>query len=166
MEFPRRAAWGTRSSRSAAPIGAEPPAAGRVPEDMKGAILIVEDEILVALEIENILEEQGYTVLGIAADLDGALAYAHHRIDLALVDLNLRDGLTGLEIGATLARDHQVGVLFLTANPRLLGDGVAGTIGVLTKPTDEAALTSAVAFAMRRLSGVPAEPPRALRCFG
>ena len=70
---------------------------------MTGAILIVEDEILVALEIESVLEELGYTVLGIAADLEGALAYAHHHIDLALVDLNLRDGLTGPEIGATLA---------------------------------------------------------------
>jgi DNA-binding response OmpR family regulator len=133
---------------------------------MKGAILIVEDEILVALEIESILEELGYTVLGIAADLEGALAYAHYDIDLALVDLNLRDGLTGPEIGATLARDHKVGVLFLTANPRLLGDGIAGTIGVLTKPTDEDALTSAVAFAIRRRKGEPAEPPGALRCFG
>lgn len=133
---------------------------------MTGAILIVEDEILVALEIESVLEELGYTVLGIAADLEGALAYAHHHIDLALVDLNLRDGLTGPEIGATLAREHEVGVLFLTANPRLLGDGIAGTIGVLTKPTDEDALTSAVAFAIRRRKGEPAEPPGALRCFG
>jgi DNA-binding response OmpR family regulator len=133
---------------------------------MKGTILIVEDEILVALEIESILEEQGYTVLGIAADLDSALAYADRHIDLALVDLNLRDGLTGPQIGATLARDHKVGVLFLTANPRLLGDGIAGTIGVLTKPTDETALTSAIAFAMRRCQGEAAEAPRWLRCFG
>jgi DNA-binding response OmpR family regulator len=133
---------------------------------MQGAILIVEDEILVALEIESILEEHGYSVLGIAADLDSALAYADQRVDLALVDLNLRDGLTGPQIGATLARDHKVGVLFLTANPRLLGDGIAGTIGVLTKPTDETALTSAVAFAIRRRQGEPAKAPESLRCFG
>jgi DNA-binding response OmpR family regulator len=133
---------------------------------MKGAVLIVEDEILVALEIESILEEHGYTVLGIAADLESAFGYAEQPIDLALVDLNLRDGLTGPQIGATLARDHKVGVLFLTANPRLLGDGIAGTIGVLTKPTDETALMSAVAFAMRRRQGEPAEAPGSLRCFG
>jgi hypothetical protein len=78
----------------------------------------------------------------------------------------LRDGLTGPEIGATLARDHKVGVLFLTANPRLLGDGIAGTIGVLTKPTDETSLTSAVAFAIRRRQGEPVEAPLWLRCFG
>ena len=133
---------------------------------MTASILIVEDEMLVALAMECILEEQGYRVAGIAADLDGALAYADGSIDLALVDLNLRDGLTGPEIGKRLASEHKAGVLFVTANPRLLGDGIAGTIGVLTKPTDEASLTSAVAFALKRRQGLPAEAPRSLRCFG
>ena len=133
---------------------------------MPASILIVEDEILVALEMQSILEDQGYRVIGIAADLAGALAYPGDSIDLALVDLNLRDGLTGPEIGRRLANEHRAGVMFITANPRLLGDGIAGTIGVLTKPTDETSLTSAVAFALRRLQGQPAEAPPALRCFG
>ena len=133
---------------------------------MPASILIVEDEILVALEMQSILEDQGYRVIGIAADLAGALAYPGDGIDLALVDLNLRDGLTGPEIGRRLANEHRAGVMFITANPRLLGDGIAGTIGVLTKPTDETSLSSAVAFALRRLQGEPAEAPPALRCFG
>ena len=133
---------------------------------MTASILIVEDEMLVALEMESILEERGYTVVGIAADLDSAMAYADGRVDLALVDLNLRDGLTGPEIGKRLASEHNAGVLFVTANPRLLGDGIAGTIGVLTKPTDEASLTSAVAFALQRRQGRPAEAPPSLHCFG
>lgn len=133
---------------------------------MTASILIVEDEMLVALEMENILEEQGYKVVGIAADLAGALALADGTIDLALVDLNLRDGLTGPEIGKRLASEHKSGVLFITANPLLLGDGIAGTIGVLTKPTDEASLTAAVAFALRRRQGEPAQAPATLRCFG
>ena len=133
---------------------------------MTATILIVEDEVLVALEMENILEEHGYRVVGIAADLESAMAYADGSIDLALVDLNLRDGLTGPEIGKRLASEHKAGVLFVTANPRILGNGIAGTIGVLTKPTDEASLTSAVAFALRRRQGEAAEAPPALRCFG
>lgn len=132
---------------------------------MADSILIVEDETLVALEMESILEERGYEVLGIASDLEGALAYAHRKVDLALVDLNLRDGLTGPEIGQWLANEHRAAVLFVTANPRLLGDGIAGTIGVLTKPTDESSLTSAVAFALCRRSGQRAEAPPSLRCF-
>jgi DNA-binding response OmpR family regulator len=128
---------------------------------MADSILIVEDEMLVALEMESILEERGYEVVGIASDLEGALAFADRNVNLALVDLNLRDGLTGPEIGRRLAHEHRAKVLFVTANPRLLGDGIAGTIGVLTKPTDESNLTSAVEFALNR----SAEAPPSLRCF-
>lgn len=129
------------------------------------SILIVEDEILVALEMECILEERGYQIVGIAADLDSAMAFADRAIDLALVDLNLRDGLTGPEIGKRLATEHKAKVLFVTANPRILGDGIAGTVGVLTKPTDEASLTAAVAYALAKSRGEQVPAPESLRCF-
>ena len=133
---------------------------------MTASILIVEDEMLIALEMQSILEGVGHRVVGIAADLAGSLAYADTGLDLALVDLNLRDGLTGPQIGSTLASEHSVSVLFLTANPRLVGNGVVGTIGVLTKPTDEESLASAVRFALRVRQGQPAEAPPALLRFG
>lgn len=132
---------------------------------MNGSILIVEDEIFIALEMQSILEENGFTVLGIAADLDGALGHTDQQIDLALVDLNLRDGLTGPQIGKRLANEHNAAVLFVTANPRLLGEGISGTIGVLTKPTDEDSLLAAVRYGMRRRNGEDAEAPPFIRCF-
>lgn len=132
---------------------------------MSASILIVEDEFLVALEVQSILEESGYQVLGIAADLEGAISLADQTIDLAIVDLNLRDGLTGPEIGKRLANEHNAAVLFMTANPRLLGDGIAGTIGVLSKPTDEHTLLSATEFALRRRHEADLAPPPALKCF-
>lgn len=132
---------------------------------MAEPILIVEDEMLVAFEMQSILEEHGYEVVGIAADLQGALAYAEHGLALALVDLNLRDGLTGPEIGAQLATEYSAAVLFVTANPRLLGDGIAGTIGVITKPTDETTLLSAVSFALDVRRGREAEAPAFIRRF-
>jgi DNA-binding response OmpR family regulator len=130
------------------------------------SILIVEDETLVALDMELTLEAHGYRVVGIAADLASAKDFANEQLDLALVDLNLRDGLTGPQIGEWLAQEQNASVLFITANPKILGNGVAGTIGVLTKPTDEAALTSAVEFALRHRQGQPASAPPSLRCFG
>ncbi len=133
---------------------------------MSASILIVEDEFLVALEMEGILEDSGYRVMGIAADLEGAMSFTDQTIDLALVDLNLRDGLTGPQIGERLANEHNAAVLFVTANPRLLGDGISGTIGVLTKPTDEDTLLAAVSFALRRRHGVEAEAPSSIVCFG
>ena len=131
---------------------------------MSARILIVEDEFLVAMELESILEELDYEPIGIAADLSAAQRYFDEKIDLALVDLNLRDGLTGPQIGQLLGAKG-VSVLFITANPRLLGNGVAGTIGVLTTPTDQRVVHSAVAYALARRNGEPAEPPAGLQTF-
>ena len=133
---------------------------------MNAKILIVEDEMLVACEVEAVLGDLGHQVVGIAPDLDTAMALASPEIDLALVDLNLRDGLTGPEIGKRLCELGNVAVLFVTANPRILGDGIAGAIGVLTKPTDEASVRQAVDYALRVKAGdAAAVPPPSLRLF-
>jgi DNA-binding response OmpR family regulator len=131
---------------------------------MSARILIVEDEMLVALELQSILLDLGYEVLGIAPDLAGAHRYFDQDFDLALVDLNLRDGLTGPQIGAQLG-SNGVTVLFVTANPRLLGSGIAGAIGVITKPTDDDMVRAAVAYALAVRSGEPAKAPPYLRLF-
>ena len=132
---------------------------------MTAKILIVEDEMLVAMELESILADSGFEPVGIAPDLPAAEEYFDQSIDLALVDLNLRDGLTGPEIGKKLG-DKGVTVLFLTANPRLLGDGIAGTVGVLTKPTDQVIVRDAVNYALGLREGRKATKPQALRLFG
>lgn len=128
-------------------------------------ILIVEDEMLVALELEAIVEDLGYDCAGIAPDVESATEHFEAPLDLALVDLNLRDGLTGPQIGETLCQ-RGVPVIFITANPRQLGDGIAGTIGVITKPTDESTVKAALDFVFRSRSGERATPPPALRLFG
>lgn len=132
---------------------------------MSARILIVEDEMLVALELQSILLDLGYEVIGVAPDLPAARGYFGQAIDLALVDLNLRDGLTGPEIGAMLG-SRGVTVLFVTANPRLLGRGIAGAIGVITKPTDEDMVASAVRYALAVRVGEPATAPPHLKLFG
>lgn len=132
---------------------------------MSQNILIVEDEALVAWNMKDILEHDGFTCVDIAPDLETAERYFDSAIDLALVDLNLRDGLTGPEIGARLSAKG-TRVIFITANPAQIGDGVAGTIGVLTKPTDDDTLLAAVNFALNYAPGKPAAPPSALKLFG
>ena len=129
-------------------------------------ILIVEDEILVALEVEAVLEDVGYQVVGIAPDLQSAMRLADQPVDLALVDLNLRDGMTGPEIGRRLCERRGIAVLFVTANPRCLGDGIAGAIGVVTKPANETAMRAAVDYALRCMRhDAVGPPPAALRLF-
>jgi two-component system, response regulator PdtaR len=129
-------------------------------------VLIVEDEIFVALDIETTAEDAGYTVVGIAPDSRAAFDLAP-RAELAFVDLNLRDGLTGIGIGHKLAAEFGITVVYMTANPSLLGEGVSGTIGVLTKPCSPVVMRAALEFAAARRasSAACAEPPVDLRIF-
>lgn len=131
---------------------------------MKRKILVVEDEIFVAAEIEHVIEEMGFTAVGIAADERSALALAT-QADVALVDLNLQDGPTGIRIGRILAQTHGVTVLFMTANPSQLGEGVPGTVGVLPKPVTDRDLRAAVAYAVARHDAAEATPPPRLKLF-
>lgn len=128
-------------------------------------ILIVEDEFIVALNVRQILSGMGFEVTGIAPDAAAAYRLAQDGVDIALVDLNLRDGHTGPEIGSKLSAEYGATVLFLTANASQLGDGIAGTVGVISKPVDEYVIESAVAFLVKRRHGEPASPPPAVRLF-
>ena len=132
---------------------------------MPARILIVEDEMLVAYELERVLEDLGYEPVGIVPDVHAAELYFDEDIDLALIDLNLRDGLTGPEIGERLG-ERGVTVLFITANPSLLGKGIAGAIGVITKPTDEHTVRAAIDYALGVRKGQEVRPPAALRLLG
>lgn len=135
---------------------------------MTARILIIEDEALVAMELRFVLEDLGHAVVGTVADARTArAAVAETEIDLALVDIHLSDGPTGIELGRELAQEMGVTVLYMTANPGMLRQGVAGTIGVLSKPTDEPAVQKAVDYALRRRKGEPVEyAPPELQLFG
>jgi DNA-binding response OmpR family regulator len=134
---------------------------------MSARIMIIEDEALVAMELRYVLEDLGHEVVGTAADARTARQLTLETdVDLALVDIHLSDGPTGIELGRELAQQRGVTVVFMTANPGMVRDGVAGTIGVLSKPTDERAVQIAVDYALRRRAGRPVEyAPPELRLF-
>ena len=123
-------------------------------------ILIVEDEFVVAANLEAILAERGHESVGIAPDLRTAMELAAEAPDLALVDVNLRDGETGPQIAERL-RERGVAVLFVTANPRMLEGAKADAIGVLTKPCDEDLVAAAVEYALSARHGIPLPSPPA-----
>ncbi len=135
---------------------------------MGSRILIIEDEALVAMELRFVLEDLGHEVVGTAADARTARRLVHEiEVDLALVDIHLSDGPTGIDLGRELGQQLGVTVLFMTANPGMVRNGVAGTIGVLSKPTDERAVQTAVDYALRRRAGRPIEyAPPELQLFG
>jgi DNA-binding response OmpR family regulator len=126
--------------------------------------LIVEDEILVALDLESALMEIGIEVVGIAPDRASALRMADG-VDFALVDVNLRDGQTGPSIGRALAMEFGVKVIFVTANPAQLGDGIEGTVGVMSKPFSDESICATVAFLTANDVRDDIVPPRELKLF-
>jgi len=130
---------------------------------MTARVLIVEDEILVAIEMESVLDDMGLEAAGIAADAASAMRLASG-VDLALVDVNLRDGATGPQIGRELA-GRGVTVLFMTANPDQLGTGIPGTLGVLPKPVADRELREALEFALARRERAERSLPRRLQLF-
>ena len=112
---------------------------------MSRTALIVEDEIFVALDLERILTDAGYTVIAIAADSKEALEAAG-QASFAFVDVNLRDGPSGPAIARAIARDHGVRVVFVTANPAQIGEPTPG-LGFIRKPFSEAQVLAAAALA-------------------
>lgn len=111
-------------------------------------ILIVEDEIFVALEIETLLGDGGYDICAIATDRCEALAAAPH-CSFAFIDVNLRDGMTGPEIATELYDRYRIRSIFVTANPGQIGEDVGGAIAYVRKPFDRDAILAAAAWAAK-----------------
>lgn len=71
---------------------------------MPARILVVEDESMIAMLLEDLLADLGYTVVSIAATIDAALAaLEENRIDLAMVDVNL-GGVMSFPVADALKR--------------------------------------------------------------
>jgi len=118
-------------------------------------ILIVEDEILIALELESLLQDLGHDVVGIAASSADPLALGRElKPDLAFVDIHLADGPTGIDVARQLAFEREVTVLFMTANAKRIPEDFAGAWGVIAKPYTERGVREALAYVM-------ADQPRA-----
>lgn len=111
-------------------------------------VLIVEDEFLVAMQLEDILEDGGHAVVGLVPDRAG-LGRIAVAPDVALVDLNLRDGLTGPRIAEDLCRKYGARVIYVTANPGQIDVPAETAIGVVQKPFSRDAILSAIAYAMQ-----------------
>lgn len=115
-------------------------------EPVSKTILIVEDEIFVAMDIERILADAGYHVAAIAADRETALTVGEP-VDIAFVDINLRDGQTGPTIACDLADRHGTKVFYVTANPAQIDPIATTALGYIRKPFSEDAIRAAVALA-------------------
>ncbi|MFB2607641.1 response regulator, partial [Rhizobium phaseoli] len=84
-------------------------------------VMIVEDEGFIALELERIAQDAGHQTVGPVSTIEQALAHAP-RSDVALVDLNLADGLSGAQLARRLIDRYGVDVIFVTGSPESVGN--------------------------------------------
>jgi CheY-like chemotaxis protein len=78
--------------------------------------MVVEDEQIVASDLETKLTKLGYEVVGIAASADEALAIAErHRPEVILMDIRLQGPVSGIDIAGPLQRLTGAPVIFVTA---------------------------------------------------
>lgn len=114
-------------------------------------ILIVEDDALTAAAFAAALNDAGHQVVAIADNARAALANAETaRADLALVDITLGDGRTGLAAARALHEDHVETVLVSgDANLHAKAEAVHA-IGYVAKPADANAVVRVVSNVERR----------------
>lgn len=112
-------------------------------------ILIVEDEILIAMELESLLQDAGHDVVGVAVSSAQALKLGRDlKPDLAFVDIHLADGPTGVDVARQLICQFDVMVLFMTANAKRIPEDFAGAHGVIAKPYTERSVREALAYVL------------------
>ncbi len=117
-------------------------------------VLIIEDEPIIAMDIEELVQSCGHRVVGVAATETDAIRIAEAtRPGLILADINLGAGGDGAHAISRITRHHPVPVIFVTAYPeRLLTGEALEPAFVITKPFEP--LTLAIATYQAATGGV------------
>jgi two-component system, response regulator PdtaR len=122
-------------------------------------VLIAEDEALIRLDLKEMLEEEGYSVVGEAADGQAAVDLAvKERPDLVILDVKM-PVLDGISAAEQIAAEHIAAVVILTAfSQRELVERArdAGAMAYLVKPFTKADLVPAIEIAVSRFQEVSA----------
>jgi AmiR/NasT family two-component response regulator len=126
---------------------------------MDKRVVIADDESIIRLDLKEILEGDGYLVVGEAARGDDALAMIReHEPDLALLDIKM-PGLDGIEVARAIKGTNTVVVLLTAFSQRALIESAreAGVVSYLVKPFRSSEILPKLAAIMNPLSIVPVD---------
>lgn len=124
-------------------------------------VLVIEDEALLAMELESLVEEAGHEVVGWAPSARQAIELSDSvDADLAFVDIQLQEGSSGIDVARHLRLKEPCMVVFLTATPKQLPDDLAGACGVISKPYTINSLLDCLAYLEQGIRRPPPELPR------
>ncbi|MFC1569369.1 response regulator [bacterium] len=118
----------------------------------KKKILVVEDEHIIAMEIQERLEDLGYCVTGTASSKQAAIRLTESNPpDLVLMDIMLGNEMGGLDAAEYIHAHHDIPVVFLTAysdKKTLARAKQAEPYGYILKPLDEREVSSAIEISL------------------
>jgi signal transduction histidine kinase len=127
-------------------------AAPQSADNSSARILVVEDEAIVALDIQNRLRRLGYQVIGHATAGEEAIELADiYRPNLVLMDIHLRDAMDGIEAAEEIRDRFDIPVIYLTAytdSGTLNRAKITEPYGYLTKPFNERELHSNIEMSL------------------
>jgi response regulator NasT len=142
------------ASESPQPIDAPEEGTSHVPPQTT-RVVIAEDEALIRLDLKEMLEEEGYTVVGEAGDGERAVELAReHRPDLVILDVKMPK-LDGISAAEKIAEESIAPVLMLTAfSQRELVERArdAGAMAYLVKPFSKSDVVPAIEMAVSRFT--------------
>lgn len=121
-----------------------------ISDQMRTEILIIEDEPLIAMDIEQLVEGLGHSVTGIARTRDEALDLFHKSPPkMVLADIQLADGSSGIDAVKDMLADVALPVIFITAFPeRLLTGERPEPAFLVTKPFNPDMLKALISQAL------------------
>ena len=127
-------------------------------------VLVVEDEALIAWSLETLLSDLGYECVGTAMSSAEAIFIAKDKHpDMALVDIHLADGPTGVELARALRELDGIPVIFMSANMGRIPDDYAGAVGAIGKPYTDQLVKTALAYVKE---GIFTPPPSSKLPYG
>lgn len=119
---------------------------------MKSNILIVEDEPIIAKDIQSYMSNLGYVVIGVAHSSESALDILHSRqVDMVLLDIHIQGTRDGIEVAKIINEKYGIPFVFLTSfSDELTLDRAKETnpYGYIVKPFEEHDLKTTLAIAL------------------
>lgn len=125
-------------------------ALSEIEKQTRARVLIIEDEPIIAMDIETIVRDLGHEVTGVAVTRDEAVALAmEDRPGLVLADIQLADDSSGIDAVKDILAEFEVPVIFITAFPeRLLTGERPEPTFLITKPFQRSTVKAAIAQAL------------------
>jgi DNA-binding LytR/AlgR family response regulator len=122
-------------------------------------ILIVEDELIIAEDIRNMLTKMGYEVVGNAMDFDEAIHILDsEKPDLILLDVNLNGGKDGIDLAEEINRSYKIPFIYSTSYADAVTLGrvkKTNPVNYIVKPFKKEQLFTAIEMALHKLAAEP-----------